>query len=81
MKPHNPHAPADERIEDAAQRAATDAEAAELAMHSEHQAFAGAATGVGSVAFDDPGAFGVGARVETPADERGPSADGGGGVS
>ena len=69
MKPQNPYAPPEEQIErprDPAERAEMDAHAAELAMRSDHQAFTGAATGVGSVEFDDPGAFGVGARVEAP---------------
>ena len=67
MKPQNPYAPATEQIdrpEDPAEREAMDAEAAALAMKSDHQAFTGAATGVGSVGFDEPGAFGVGAEVE-----------------
>ncbi|MBA3999472.1 MAG: hypothetical protein C0461_02655 [Brevundimonas sp.] len=34
-------------------------EAATLAMRSHHHAFAGSAQGVGSVAFDDPGAYDV----------------------
>ena len=70
MKPQNPYAPPEEQIErpgDAAERAEMDARAAELAMSSQHHAVTGAATGVGSVDFDDPGAFGVGAGAETPA--------------
>jgi hypothetical protein len=38
--------------------------AAERAMESDHHAFAGSAEGVGSVAFDDRGAFGADARPE-----------------
>jgi len=69
MKPQNPYAPAEEQIErpqDPAERAQMNADAAALAMQSNHQAFTGAATGVGSVEFDDPGVFGTGARVEAP---------------
>ena len=69
MKPQNPDAPPAEEADrpaDAAERTAEDAEAAKLAMQSDHQAFAGSATGVGSVEFDDSGAFGVGARTEDP---------------
>lgn len=36
-----------------------DDEAAALAMRSDHHALAGSAQGVGSVAFDDPGAYDV----------------------
>ena len=72
MKPQNPYAPPTEQIErpaDPAERAEMDEHAAELAMQSDHQAFTGAATGVGSVEFDDPGAFSVGADPEkTPED-------------
>lgn len=39
-------------------------EAAERAMQSEHQAFAGSAEGVGSVEFDDAGAYEIGAEGE-----------------
>ncbi|HEX8569995.1 MAG TPA: Tat pathway signal protein [Caulobacteraceae bacterium] len=69
MKPQNPYAPPTEQIErpeDPAERERMDAEAAALAMKSDHQAFTGAATGVGSVEFDDIGAFGAGAKAETP---------------
>ena len=72
MKPQNPYAPESEQIErpeDPEARRETDAKAAELAMQSDHQAFAGSADGVGSVEFDDPGAFGVSPKVETPGDE------------
>ena len=65
MKPQNP----DAQPEDPAERERSEAEAAERAMRSDHHAFAGAATGVGSVEFDDVGAFGVGARAETPPEE------------
>lgn len=39
-------------------------EAAERAMQSEHQAFAGSAEGVGSVDFDDEGAYEIGVEGE-----------------
>ncbi len=39
-------------------------EAARRAMESEHQAFAGSAEGVGSVEFDDKGAYEIGAEGE-----------------
>ena len=71
MKPQNPYAPPTEQVErprDPAERDRMDAEAAELAMKSDHQAFTGAATGVGSVEFDDLGAFGAGAELEKPAE-------------
>ena len=64
MKPQNPPVEPADRPEDAAESELTEAEAAALAMKSGHQAFAGSATGVGSVGFDEPGAFGVGAKVE-----------------
>lgn len=44
---------------DPADREAMDREGAELAMQSDHHAFAGSAQGIGSVAFDDPGAYDV----------------------
>jgi hypothetical protein len=68
MKPQNAYAPPTgqvERPEDPDERRLMDENAANLAMQSGHQAFAGSAEGVGSVEFDDPGAFGVGAEVET----------------
>ena len=58
-----------ERPEDPEARREMDARAAELAMQSDHQAFAGSADGVGSVEFDDPGAFGVSPKVEAPAED------------
>ena len=69
MKPQNPYVPVEqsERAEAPAERELTEAEAAALAMQSGHQAFAGAATGVGSVGFDEIGAFGVDAEASTPA--------------
>ena len=72
MKPQNPYAPESEQIdrpEDPEARREMDEHAAELAMQSDHQAFAGSADGVGSVEFDDPGAFGVAPRVETPVED------------
>ena len=71
MKPQNPYAPPTEQIdrpENPEARRKMDEEAARLAMSSDHQAFTGAATGVGSVEFDDPGAFGVAPKVEKPAE-------------
>lgn len=50
-----------DRPHDPAARAAMDRDAGKLAMASEHHAFAGAAQGVGSVEYDDPGAYDVGA--------------------
>lgn len=47
---------------------ALDAAAPELAMAS-RQRLTGSATGVGSVDFDDPGAFDVGADEHHPEDE------------
>ena len=49
--------------------AAMDAEAAEQAMQSRRQRLAGEATGVGSIGFDDPGAFDVGAEGRNVQDE------------
>ena len=72
MKPQNPDAPPSEQIErpeDPEARREMDEKAAALAMQSDHQAFAGSADGVGSVEFDDPGAFGVAPKVETPDEE------------
>jgi len=43
--------------------------APELAMTSRRQRLTGSATGVGSVAFDDPGAFDVGDGARNPQDE------------
>ena len=49
--------------------AAMDAEAADQAMQSRRQRLTGEATGVGSVGFDDPGAFDVGAEGRNVQDE------------
>jgi len=70
MKSQNPYVSdaAEDGREDAGRPVVPDPLAAEHAMESYHQAFAGAATGVGSVAFDDPGAFSVGGE-ETAADQ------------
>lgn len=48
---------------------ALDAAAPELAMESRRQRLTGSAVGVGSVAFDDPGAFDVGAGDDDPQDQ------------
>ena len=48
-------------------RQAMDRGAADLAMRSDHHAFAGSAQGVGSVDFDDPGAFEVNRPQAQPA--------------
>ena len=45
---------------DPEERARMDREGPRLAMHSDHHARAGSAAGVGSVAYDDPGAYDVG---------------------
>ena len=60
--PTRPCTPGDQtdRPVDPAAREATDREAAALAMRSDHHALAGSAQGVGSVGFDDPGAYDVG---------------------
>lgn len=74
MKSQNPYvSEAVERSgrDDAGRPVAEDPLAAEHAMESDHQAFTGAATGVGSVAFDDPGAFSVGGGAETAAEPAG----------
>ena len=69
MKSQNPYvSEAAEEREDAGRPVVADPLAAEHAMESDHQAFTGAATGVGSVAFDDPGAFTVGGEAEAPAE-------------
>jgi hypothetical protein len=39
-----------------------DADAASEAMRSRHQAFTGSAAGIGSVGFDERGAFDVGVK-------------------
>jgi hypothetical protein len=49
--------------------AAMDASAADQAMQSRRQRLAGEATGVGSIGFDDPGAFDVGAEGRNVQDE------------
>lgn len=69
MKPQKPETPTGpvKGPGDPAAPEPTDAEAAAKAMTSDHQAFTGAATGVGSVAFDDDGAFDVGAETARPA--------------
>ncbi|MFN3815971.1 hypothetical protein [Brevundimonas sp.] len=48
-----------DRPVDPSARAAMDRDAADIAMRSRRHAFAGSAAGVGSVAFDDPGAYDV----------------------
>ena len=48
---------------------ALDEAAPELAMESRRQRLTGSAVGVGSVGFDDPGAFDVGAGEREPQDE------------
>lgn len=48
-----------DRPVDPAARKRMDDDAADLAMRSSHHALAGSAAGVGSVAFDDPGAYEV----------------------
>ena len=50
-----------DRPHDPEERARMDREAPRLAMNSDHHALAGSAAGVGSVEYDDPGAFDVGA--------------------
>ena len=49
-----------DRPYDPDERARMDREAPELAMGDGHNALAGSAAGVGSVEYDDPGAFDVG---------------------
>ena len=49
-----------DRPYDPEERARMDREAPELAMGDGHNALAGSAAGVGSVEYDDPGAFDVG---------------------
>lgn len=66
-----------DRPHDPAARAAMDRDAGKLAMASEHHAFAGAAQGVGSVEYDDPGAYDVGAGTR-PSETRGGGAAVGG---
>lgn len=51
-----------------------DAAAPAMAMHSRRQRLTGSAVGVGSVGFDESGAFDVGAGDED-ADQRTPEAD------
>lgn len=65
-RPHDPEA-----------RAAMDRDAGKLAMASERHAFAGAAQGVGSVDYDEAGAYDVGAGT-APAEARGDGAAVGG---
>lgn len=50
-----------DRPYDPEERARMDREAPQLAMGDGHNALAGSAAGVGSVEYDDPGAFDVGA--------------------
>lgn len=65
-----------DRPHDPEERAAMDRDAGRLAMASEHHAFAGSADGVGSVEFDDPGAYDVGAGERPEAVRREPRAVG-----
>lgn len=59
--PTEPYTPGEQmdRPVDPAARERMNRDAAELAMRSNHHALAGSAAGVGSVAFDDPGAYDV----------------------
>ena len=68
MKSQNPYVSeaVEDGREDAGRPVVADPKAAERAMESGHHAFTGAATGVGSVDFEDPGAFGANAEPETP---------------
>jgi hypothetical protein len=67
-----------DRSNDPDQAEAMDRDAAAEAMRSEHQTFAGSAEGIGSVGFDESGAFDVGAAapsfdiVDPPRDDAAP---------
>ena len=60
-----------DRSNDPAETAALDAAAPELAMASRRQRLTGSATGVGSVGFDEDGAFDVGDPDEDPRENSG----------
>ena len=67
MPSQNPHSPEDQQLNrsnDPERDAAMDQDAARKAMEPRNQVYAGSAQGVGSIAFDDPGAFDVGAGSE-----------------
>ena len=61
-----------DRPYDPEERARMDREAPQLAMASDHHALAGSAAGVGSVEYDDPGAFDVGTGRRPQATREGP---------
>lgn len=65
-----------DRSNDPAVTQAMDAAAAGVAMHSRRQRLTGSAAGVGSIDYDDEGAFDVGAGEEPSGTE--PGARGGG---
>lgn len=65
----DPHDDARLPGEDPAIPAAPEGSPPELAMASRRQRLTGSATGVGSVDFDDPGAFDVGADEHHPEDD------------
>ena len=61
-----------DRPYDPEERARMDREAPELAMGDGHNALAGSAAGVGSVEYDDPGAFDVGSGRRPQSTREGP---------
>lgn len=66
-----------DRPYDPEERARMDREAPRLAMGDGHNALAGSAAGVGSVGYDDPGAFDVGSgKRVAPDDAEGVGPDG-----
>lgn len=69
--PTQPYTPGEQmdRPVDPTAREEMDQDAASLAMRSDHHALAGSAQGVGSIAFDDPGAYDV-ARPEARPERR-----------
>ncbi|NEX94299.1 hypothetical protein [Caulobacter sp. 17J65-9] len=65
-RPHVPDLPQTPDLDSPEERRAFERRAAEEAMESEHQVFAGSARHVGGVEFDDPGVFEIDEAEEDP---------------